>query len=262
LEPVRRDIRLLEQGKKDRIAEDVPEEIRPLVKEFNHLLALLAQRLERSRNALGNLAHALKGPLNLLVQYFDEAESDPGSERHQQARVQVERIRQLMERELKRARLAGEGLHSRRFDPHEELPALAGVLQQLHADSALDIRCEATEETPPFGDREDMLELLGNLLDNACKWAASRVRCRIAGNGAIGIVVEDDGAGISDQDLHRLARRGARLDETVEGHGLGLSIAEDIVKLYGGSIKFGRSAEFGGLQIRIVLPQPESMGKE
>jgi signal transduction histidine kinase len=99
-----------------------------------------------------------------------------------------------------------------------------------------------------------MLELLGNLLDNACKWAVSTVVCRIEGGEQIAILVEDDGTGLKDDDIQYLPRRGSRLDENVEGHGLGLAIVGDIVKLYGGSIGFSRSPEMGGLSIQIFLP--------
>ncbi len=254
LEPLREDIQRLGQGKTEQLTEDVPTEILPLVQEFNQLLRLLNQQLERSRNALGNLAHALKGPLSILIQYLDRH----GEEREEliQARAQAERIRQLMERELKRARLAGKGVQRRRFDPTEDLPDLIMVLRQLHSERELDLRWQVAEEIRPFGEREDLLELLGNLLDNACKWAKSRVECRITGGEAVRIVLEDDGVGISDQDLARLTERGGRLDETVEGHGLGLAIAKDIVKLYGGTMSFSRSSVLGGLQVEIRLPQP------
>ncbi len=187
LKRVREDMHRLEQGQVVELSEDVPSEVRPLVQEFNHLLRLLSQRLERSRNALGNLAHALKGPLNLLTQYFDASGSDPVDSGRQQAALQTERIRQLVERELKRARLAGKDLFSRRFHPVEELPDLIAVLRQVHRTKAVSVHHQIDEGIEPFGDREDMLELLGNLLDNACKWAASRVVCLIEGGGHIDI---------------------------------------------------------------------------
>ena len=251
LQPLRDDIKKLEQGKTDRLSDDVPSEILPLVQEFNHLLSLLAQRLERSRNALGNLAHALKGPLNLLVQYFD---SHDGGDESLQARAQVERIRQLMERELKRARLAGSGIQSQQFDARIELPDLIGVLQQVHQAHRLSIDHKIDPGIQPFGDREDMLELLGNLLDNACKWASSKVFCHLSAGETVHIVVEDDGKGLSEEQMQNMTQRGIRLDETVEGHGLGLAISKDIVKLYGGSIAFRRSSGLGGLEVDISLP--------
>ncbi len=255
LDKVRDDIHRLEQGKAVALSEDVPSEVLPLVQEFNRLLRLLAQRLERSRNALGNLAHALKGPLNLLTQSVDSHVALPSDAGWQQAAVQTERIRQLMERELKRARLAGKELSSRRFNPTEEMPDLIMVLQQAHHDKAVSIQYQIDGPVEPFGDREDMLELLGNLLDNACKWASSKVLCRIRDGEQIAILVEDDGTGLKDDDIHYLTQRGTRLDESVAGHGLGLAIVSDIVKLYGGTISFRRSPELGGLKLEIRLPR-------
>jgi signal transduction histidine kinase len=262
LERLREDIHRLERGKTDKLSEDVPSEILPLVKEFNHLLSLLSRRLERSRNALGNLAHALKGPLSLLRQYFEQTSTQESPLPTDQARGQVERVRLLVERELKRARMAGRGIQSQYFDPHQELPALIEVMQQLHQGRNLQIRYSLASDLVPFGDREDMLELLGNLLDNACKWANHRVICQLSASDAIEILVEDDGAGLSDLELDKLTQRGTRLDETVDGHGLGLAIAKDIVKLYAGVMGFSRSHSLGGLQVSISLPQWNLPGPE
>jgi len=257
LEPVREEIQELAQGGRGSLSEDVPREILPLVTELNHLLTLMAQRLERSRKALGNLAHALKGPLNILTQYLDQPQGEREGER-QQARDQAERIRQLMERELKRARLAGTGVSVQRFDPCLELPDLIEVLMQVHRDKSLDIKLQIADDTASFADREDMLELLGNLLDNACKWAGSGVICSLEEGEQIRIRVENDGPELSAVELERLVERGTRLDETVEGHGLGLAIAKDIVKLYGGSIEFDRSPALGGLRVTVHLPRSDT----
>ncbi len=250
---VREDIQKLEQGQVVKLSEDVPAEVLPLVQEFNHLLLLLSQRLERSRNGLGNLAHALKGPLNILTQYFDARDSGNGIDA-QQAITQTKRIRMLMDRELKRARLAGKEPSGTRFDPVVEMPDLIGVLQQVHKDKDISIESRVTESVRPFGDREDMLELFGNLLDNACKWALSKVICGVSQGEDLVLVVEDDGSGLRNEDIDKLTQRGTRLDENVEGHGLGLAIVGDIVKLYGGSIRFSRSDELGGLRVRVMLP--------
>ena len=253
LDAVHADIKHLEQGEIGNLSEDVPDEVLPLVQEFNRLLELLAQRLERSRNSLGNLAHALKGPLNLLVQSLDSSALDDHPDLRIQAQTQTQRIHQLMERELKRARLAGSGSPGQRFNAQQELPDLVRVLKQVHAKHTLEIKLQIATDTPPFGDREDMLELIGNLLDNACKWAESKVLCRISGNDTIHIYVDDDGPGRSEHELEQLAQRGIKLDETVEGHGLGLAIAKDIVKLYNGQMQFRHSQELCGLHVEIRL---------
>ncbi len=254
LDTLHAEMRSLEQGEIGSLSQDVPDEILPLVQEFNRLLELLAQRLSRSRNALGNLAHALKGPLNLLVQYLDSEELKDHPKLQARMQAQQRRIQQLMERELKRARLAGSGTPGYRFNAQQELPDLVDVLKQVHHKRPLDIQWQVEAGTSAFGDREDMLELIGNILDNACKWAKSRVLCTVTGADTINITIEDDGAGCSEQEINQLLQRGARLDETVEGHGLGLAIAKDIVKLYNGEIDFHQSKALGGLSVAIKLP--------
>jgi len=254
LDNVREEIRQLQQGSIDVLSEEAPKEIVPLVREVNQLHSLFTQRLERSRNALGNLAHALKGPLSILVQYFDNEQYTTNEEQRRLAVNQAERIRQLMERELHRARLAGKGSAARKFNPREELPDLVALLRQSHRKQNLDITYDITNGLPPFGDREDMLELVGNLMDNACKWAKSRIFCSISGNNTVSIIVEDDGPGLLEDELLKLVQRGSRLDESVEGHGLGLAIVADIIKLYGGRIEFGEPSKLGGLRVEVNLP--------
>ena len=253
LDQLRNEIKQLEQGELTTLSEQVPSEVLPLVQEFNRLLELLAQRLERSRNALGNLAHALKTPLSLLTQQLDNPALDQHPDLRTDAQTQTQRIRTLMERELKRARLAGSASPGQRFDARQELPTLVEVLQQVHSRRELEIELNIAPDVTSFGDREDMLELIGNLLDNACKWANYQVRCTISGTEQINITVEDDGPSQTEEGLQRLTERGVRLDESVDGHGLGLSIAKDIIKLYNGSIHFDQSETLGGLQIRITL---------
>ena len=259
LDNSRQEIKQIESGQRQQLSEDVPTEIYPLVKEFNHSLSLMQQRMERSRNSLGNLAHALKTPLSLLMQQLESADQPL-------AKKQAERIRQLTERELKRARMAGLGNTSKRFDPREELPTLISVLKQAHQKNSLNVSHSIADDVSVFGDREDMMELLGNLLDNAFKWADSEVSCTILNDevsidskseqqgSKIKITIEDDGVGGTAEELKQLTQRGIRLDESVEGHGLGLAICKDIVKLYGGSIEFDRSSNLGGLSVVITLP--------
>jgi signal transduction histidine kinase len=253
LEPLRAEIQALAERGGQRLNEDVPAEIRPLVEEFNHLLQLLSQRNERSRNALGNLAHALKGPLNLLGRYFDRLSDVERRGEGEMAAAQAARIRLLIERELKRARMVGMGSASQRFDPQRDLQDLIEVVGQIHQERSVSVERQVSPNLTRFGDREDMFELIGNLLDNAFKWAKGRLKVSLSGETEVEISVEDDGEGLSDEDLQRLAWRGRRLDESVEGYGLGLSIAMDIAKLYGGSISFDRSPDLGGLRVRVVL---------
>ncbi len=247
---IRDELKQLALGNITQLTTRVPAEIAPMVVEFNTLLQTLQERLDRSRQALGNLAHALKSPLNLVMQYLDTLANHDA----QQARLQAERIHHLMERELKRARLAGNGHSHQRFNPHQDLPDLIGVLRQLYVSKGCHIQCDIAPDVPRFGDREDMLELFGNLLDNACKWAQTTVHCQLQAQAQqLQIVIEDDGIALSIADFSRLTQRGVRLDESVEGYGLGLAICADIVKLYGGTLTFAH-ADLGGLRVTVQLP--------
>ncbi len=253
LEPVRQDIRRLADGAVATLGEDVPSEVLPLVQELNRLLGLLSGRLERSRHALGNLAHALKAPLSLLTQGLDAA--DPSLDRGH-LKTQTERIRALLERELGRARLAGVGQAGQLFVPGRDIRDLIDALQHMHAARHLDVRFDDQTHSPVHLDREDLLELLGNLLDNACKWAERRIRVTAREeSGGLQVSVEDDGPGVSDDLIGQLTQRGVRADENVSGHGLGLAIAKDVVKLYGGTIGFSRALSLGGLRVDVVLPR-------
>lgn len=255
LEPVYKDIDALEQGGTRSLTESVPTEILPLVRKINRLLTVYTQRLERSRNAAGNLAHALKAPLSLMMRQL-ETQSDTRDPTEPALLLeQVERIQTLLERELKRARLAGEvgpGMH---FDPRTEMPVLQRLLERMYPNKTLDLHCRMDQTGVLPADREDMLELIGTLMDNACKWAKTQAQCVIepAGTG-VRIRVEDDGPGCGQAQIDAITNRGVRLDEAVQGHGLGLSIAREIVDLYGGHLDLGRSETLGGFRVEITLP--------
>ncbi|MFM1892580.1 MAG: hypothetical protein RLZ44_1657, partial [Pseudomonadota bacterium] len=168
---------------------------------------------------------------------------------------QTARIRQLVERELRRARIAGAAAPGRAFEPAADIPALLESLRRLHRDRELDLQAPGLPADPLPVDREDMLELLGNLLDNACKWAQRRVRLQLARTGnAVGVTVEDDGPGVAETDMPRLTARGTRIDESIQGHGLGLAIVGDIVRIYGGQLEFSRAPQLGGLRVAVSLP--------
>ena len=255
LRPIYRDIEQLERGRLITLSENVPREMQPLVRKLNRLLVLLGQRLERSRTAAGNLSHALKGPLVLLRQYL----SDPTLHLTPETRAglldQVEHLRRIAERQLKRARLAGAGGVAEFFEPAAELPVLKRLLERIHAGRALQIDLECAIDAPLALDREDMLELLGNLLDNACKWARERVRARLhVEAGTLVLLVEDDGPGCSEDAIADITERGVRLDEEVGGHGLGLAIVKEIVAGYQGVLGFDREGELGGLRVDVRLP--------
>lgn len=253
LDRLRAEIRQVSRGDRQRLAELGPSEVRPLTAELNRLLGQLQQRLERSRRALGNLAHALKAPLSLLTRDIEALPLDDAERRRLAGRLQ--QIGALVERELKRARIAGEGV-GHHFVPSRHVPELIEALDQLYRGRAIEITADALPQDPLPLDYEDMIELLGNLLDNACKWARGRVRLTIHVERDATFVVADDGPGIADEAREALLMRGTRLDEQAPGHGLGLAIVRDLVNDYGGRLDLGRPAALGGLEVRIQLPLP------
>jgi signal transduction histidine kinase len=255
LEQVRQQIAQLQQGQRSALDSGVPRELEPLVAQINHLLAHTEDTLKRSRNALGNLGHALKTPLAVLVSLAGRGELHDYPELRASLLDNLQQIEQRLARELGRARLAGDALPGAHFVCAEELPGLFSTLAMIHdRDLRLDWQAAAGLRLP--WDREDMLELLGNLLDNACKWAASQVRLRIeCTTEGYRFEVEDDGPGIEAEQRAEVLSRGTRMDEQVAGHGLGLGIVRDIVDAWGGQLELGDS-RLGGLCVHIQLPQP------
>ncbi len=249
LDRVRRELDQIAAAQRDAIETETPQEIAPLITAFNRLLARHAERIRRSRNALGNLAHALKTPLNLLQQDIASLDDAP---LRKSLEEQLERIRQLTERELRRARIAGQGGVGAPFRPREDVGGIRDVLERMYPGKriVLDIRGEAEQAAV---DREDALELMGNLLENACKWAASEVRLTLDTANGFRLRIEDDGPGIPEELRDRLLGRGQQLDEEGSGHGLGLAIVQDIVKSYGGELSLGESEILGGLKVEVRL---------
>jgi len=240
-------------GTRQKIDSDVPEEILPLVDEINHLLELIVRRLQQSRTALGNLAHALKTPITLLLRASEAHLLDAHPDLRLQINTQTEIIQRYIERELKRARIAGDQQAATAFNPRQEMIALKKTMRAIYADKPLDIQVTAPNQPVHF-DREDMMEILGNLLDNACKWASKRIDVELSLKDGLVIRVADDGPGCSLEHLAHLTQRGQRLDESVQGHGLGLGIVSDIVNSYHGQLALGRSKNLGGFLATVSLP--------
>jgi signal transduction histidine kinase len=252
---IRHEVKLLERGERDHLSHDVPDEVRPLIGEINHLLQVLGTRLQRSRNALGDLAHAMKKPLTVLSQLTQDEHLRQTPELKKTIAAQVGAMQRTTDHILKRARLAGEGPVNTICDITAEVPLLIETLRKMHAPRSINVELHITEGIEIRADREDLLELLGNLMDNAFKWAKEKIHLSIKPTaGQVQITIEDDGPGVPAEAIEKLAERGARLDEQTEGHGLGLAIVQDIVELYNGSITMGRSVQLQGFQVRVTLP--------
>jgi signal transduction histidine kinase len=255
LKTIQHELDALEAGEVRKLTVELaPSEVQPLVRQVNRLLGAVMSRLDRSRRALGNLAHALKTPLTALTQEIERPEIERLPEVQSQLRRYSESVRELVERELKRARIAGAAMPTQRYDLAAEIDSLLQTLRMVHRDKGLDIVASAPQASGCPLDREDMFELLGNLLDNACKWARTKVRLTVSSGPDWAFAVEDDGPGVADHDMGRIAQRGVRMDESTSGHGLGLSIVKDLVEDYNGTIAFDTSPELGGLRVVATIP--------
>lgn len=253
LEQTRIQIEQLQQGQRSQLQLDAPPELQPLVQQINRLLAHTEKNLQRSRKSLGNLGHALKTPLAVLMSVLQREELQRQPELLALLQEQLEHIEQRITRELTRARLSGEALPGAFFDCAEELPGLFQLMNRVHGE-VLTLTWQAPAGLRLPYERDDILEMLGNLLDNACKWADSCVELSIEQQGAHYCVrVDDDGPGIADSQREQVQRRGSRLDESSAGHGLGLGIVRDIVEALEGTVQL-QDSPLGGLRVAVSLP--------
>jgi len=251
---VRADMQRLERGEIESVGTDAPAEIAPLVSELNRLLVVLRQRVRRSRDALGNLAHALKTQLALLVQASEDPVIEAHPELHWRLAEPLMRIQLLTDRELRRARLAGGALPGQQVDIAAELERVASAMRAIYAGKAPRIGIDVAQDATFYGDPEDFVELAGNLLENAAKFCRSRVDVTVRMGGALVLAVEDDGPGCGAEEVHSLTGRGVRADESIPGAGLGLAIARDIAEGYGGVLRLGGSERLGGFLAEVTLP--------
>ncbi|APQ10492.1 ATP-binding protein [Pseudomonas oryzihabitans] len=253
LDQVREQIAQLHQGRRSALDPEVPVELEPLVSEMNALLRHTEEGLRRARHGIGNLGHALKTPIAVLTSLAERPELQALPEQRDALREQLGRIRERLERELRRARLAGEALPGAHLDV-AELHELCVLLGRLHGERIV-FDCQLPSGLRLPWDREDLLELFGNLLDNAGKWARSRVRLTVeVQEESYWIAVDDDGPGVPAAERLAILARGKRLDEAVAGHGLGLGIVSDIVEAQGGELELAESP-WGGLRASLRLPR-------
>lgn len=265
LRTLRQALEAVRSGGAQRLQGRFPAEVQPLVDEFNGVLEQNAAMVEQARKHAGNLAHALKTPLAVLRQVGDRLSAGaapPAGELPQLGglvREQVELAARHVDWHLARSRsaaLARPAARATRIEP--VLQGLARVMARVHAQRGLGVAIEPFDADLAFqGEEQDLQEMLGNLLDNACKWARSEVRVRVrpaggAGRRQLRIDVEDDGPGMDDAQRAQASRRGVRLDESVPGAGLGLAIVQDLVGLYGGSLDLQRGER--GLLAVLLLP--------
>ena len=232
-----------------------PSEIRPLVDNLNGVLGQHRRHVERARSISGNLAHALKTPLSVLANAGADARSTP-DELRALIRSQTTLAQKQVEWHLKRARMAAATSGSGHRCPVGRLAeGIVSVMKRVHADRDLQIRVDAVApDALFFGEQQDLQEILGNLVDNACKWAAAQVVIS-AQSSERGLVlrVEDDGPGVAPDHYAEILQRGVRIDELTPGTGLGLSIVSELVSLYEGTLRFS-SSPLGGLAVEVEFP--------
>lgn len=256
LEPVRQleqEIGEIEAGTRDGLSEGWPREFAGIAHGLNALLAAERERISRYRSTLGNLAHGLKTPL-AVIQSTLEQSPDSAPWRAALGR-ELARIRSLTDHQLKRASTSGGvTLGQSSVEVRPVVAELRATLLRAHASKDFSIENATGSDAMFRGDRADLSELLGNLMDNAAKWCRERVRVSAEGRAPLRLVVEDDGPGIAAADRERVLERGARADEHVEGHGLGLDMVRDAVDAYRGALTIDDSQALGGARITIVFP--------
>jgi signal transduction histidine kinase len=247
----------IRSGAAERLEGAFPVEIAPLARETNALIDANREIVTRARTHVGNLAHALKTPISVMIN-----EATGGDPLAAKVREQTEIMRDQVARHLERARLAARvAVIGNVAEVRPVVSALARTMEKIHHDRGIAIDIDAPEGARFRGEQQDLEEMVGNLVDNACKWAQSRVAVEVipdkpdpAGDRRIvRILVDDDGPGLSPQQREQVARRGRRLDETKPGSGLGLSIVLELASLYGGGLTLG-TAPIGGLRAELVLP--------
>jgi signal transduction histidine kinase len=246
------------QGREARLTGDYPAEVQPLVEDLNALLAHQEETVRRAVAKAGDLAHGLKTPLALLANEAERATAAGHTDLAAAISQQVERMRRQIDRHLAHARAAASGATpGMRTAVNESAEALARTVRRLHAARALQLDLDVPADHAVRVSREDLDEMLGNLLDNACKWGTSRVRLSSSAEGAtITIDVEDDGSGLPERLRETVLQRGVRADEAAPGSGFGLAIVRDLAEVYGGRIALDRSP-FGGLRARLQLPRAD-----
>ncbi|MDC7788679.1 sensor histidine kinase [Rhodoplanes sp. TEM] len=247
-------------GRSERLEGDFPHEIAPLARETNALIEANREIVERARTHVGNLAHALKTPLSVVVnEAATRGDDDPLARKvREQAAIMRDQVTRHLERARLSARLTVVGTVT---EVKPVVTALARTMEKLHHDRGLVIDADVPETLRFVGERQDLEEMVGNLVDNACKWAEGRVSIEagpapspgLRAGAGLRIVVDDDGPGLSAAEREQAARRGKRLDETKPGSGLGLSIVTELAGLYGGKLTLA-AAPIGGLRAELVLP--------
>jgi signal transduction histidine kinase len=246
-------------GRAERLEGEFPEEVAPLAREVNALIDTNREIVARARTHVGNLAHALKTPLSVLLNET-ASRSDALAEK---VREQTAIMRDQVQHHLERARIAARvAVPGTVVEVVPVIDAVVRTMQKIHRERGVVLECRVIDPVKFHGERQDLEEMIGNLVDNACKWAAARVEIEVSDESRRGssarpylrVTVDDDGPGLPHDARHEvLTQRGRRLDESKPGSGLGLSIVCDLAHLYEGRLEL-ETAPIGGLRAELVLP--------
>jgi signal transduction histidine kinase len=250
LRHIRREIKRMRAGEMSRITTPLPKEVQPLVEELNALLAHNEQQAEEARRHAGNLAHALKTPLTVVM----NAATGNAPDLAQTVVRETGTMRRQIDHHLARARALGRrGAAQSRTAVWPSLEAVERAVERLYPDVRLDR--DGSHDAVVRVERQDLDELLGNLVENAAKYGGGSVFVTVVKNAPwVEILIEDDGTGIPEAARERIFDRGARLDTGKPGTGLGLAIVRDVAEIYGGSVMLDESEDLGGLLVRLKLP--------
>ncbi len=255
LRKVEADLQRIDQGEVDHLDGRYPRELTGLTSSLNQLIEHSKLVQTRYRNSLSDLAHSLKTPL-AVMQSTCEGEADEHTEAQEVVREQVERMDEIIEHQLQRAAVSGRATLTRSVPIFPLLERLVRSLDKVYREKAIKVSLDVAEDATFYGDEADLTEVLGNLLENAYKYGKGQVNVAVhcepkTGAGhVVDIQVVDDGPGIDPAMIDAVLQRGKRMDETVPGHGIGLSIVQEIVAVYGGKLEIERS-ELGGALMRV-----------
>ena len=254
LRAVRKAIAQMRSGRESRVTDALPDEVMPMVNELNALLDHNEKQAEESRRHAGNLAHALKTPLTVIMNSATAQSPDLADTIIREATT----MRRQVDHHLARARAVGRRGHSHsRAQIWDSLESVERAVSRLYSHVRLDMAGD--KEISARVERQDLDEMLGNLIENAAKYGGGSVFVTVEDAGDfVEMLIEDDGRGIPEAERERLFDRGARLDTGKPGTGLGLAIVRDVVEIYGGTVRLEESEDLGGLLVRLRLPKATS----
>ncbi len=253
LAPLRKvsdELNRLEQGEQQQISGRYPSEVQRLADNLNAVLSHERKQQQRYRDALADLAHSLKTPLAVVR----GAAREHGSNAGQTIEDQIEQMDRIVQYHLQRAAASGRNMLGTPVALRPATERIVAAVRKVYRDKLLDVVVDIAADLRFRGDEGDLTEVLGNLVDNACKWCRGTVRISARNdNGCLRLRFEDDGPGIGDGDVAHVFGRGARADESVPGHGIGLSVVREIVHAYGGEVKIAKS-DLGGARVEVEIP--------